>query len=729
MRKNRAQLLVVLSLGALYVAAIIGYWQTDKKIWNKWDYQLLDLYYQKAVKDGLGPEKSNQIIYLDITDETYEAIDKNISEREYLSNVNFVLADLGVESIAYDIVFTRPAPSEINEKFIESLDNMNGVYLPSSFYPEPEHNPVPFQWKSGVSYEKLREIINNSPVEKGNSNPLYALGAKFENPSLSVANIKYGHINAPSDIDGVLRHQAMVIKLDSGLVPALTLAMFLDYQQIPFSKVIVHWGKEIRIPAKEGPFLKKDVVIPIDETGRTFIPFPDYWNKDFTHMPIHQVIPNYENEEIRDNLLELFEGAFIFIGNFTSSSSDSETNSLEKDVWKISLHTALMNAFLMDSFYRNWNQSEIIWIFIILSGVLILSALPKNDMIYYVSSFTVFCFIVWWPWQQITNKLMFPIASIGGSLIVLFAGLLAIKHVLGGKDKRFIQQAFSRYVPSKVVNQIIAYPDSLKLGGEVRVATVLFSDIAGFTTISEKMSPAKLVGLLNDYLTEMTNIIFEQGGIIDKYHGDAIMAEFGVPIFLEDHADRAVVTGLLMQSRLIELRKKWAEKGLPELSCRVGINSGSMTVGNMGSNQAFDYTVIGDSVNLASRLEGANKLYGTYLMVSEFTHELLTPNRFRTRVLDVIKVKGKLQPVKVYEVYGEASKDVDSEKVKYYEQYQKGFDAYLNRNFSSAMDYFQESRSLVPDDLAANEMIRRINSLDINNLSEDWDGSIALTEK
>jgi adenylate cyclase len=729
MRKNRVQLLVVLSLGVIYVAAIVGYWQTNKNIWSKWDYQLLDLYYQKAVESSHGPEKSSQIIYLDITDDTYEAIDKNISEREYLSMVNFVLADLGVESIAYDIIFTRPAPEEINAKFVESLDNLNGAYFPSRFYPEPKQTPIPFKWKTGLGFEKLRDIVDHPPADKGQGNPLYVSEAQFENPSLSIANIKYGHINSPSDVDGVLRRQPMVLKLDSGLVPALTLAMFLDYQQIPFNKIIIDWGNEIIIPADEGPFLKSDVIIPIDEVGRTFIPFPDYWNKDFAHMPIHQVIPNYENEEIRDNLMELFEGNFIFIGNYSSSSSDSGTNSLEKDVWKIALHTALMNAFLTDSFYRNWNRSGTTWLFILLAGILIVSALPKKDMIYYVTSFAVFCFILWWPWQQITTSFLFPVASVGGSLIVLFAGLLATKHILGGKDKRFIQQAFSRYVPSKVVNQIIAYPDSLKLGGELRVATVLFSDIAGFTTITEKMSPAKLVGVLNEYLTEMTSIIFEQGGIIDKYHGDAIMAEFGVPIFLEDHADRAAMTGLLMQARLIELRKDWAERGLPELTCRVGINSGSMTVGNMGSNQAFDYTVIGDSVNLASRLEGANKLYGTHLMVSEFTHELLTPNRFKTRVLDVIKVKGKLQPVKVYEVYGEASEDVDSENIKYYEKYQKGFDAYLNRDFSLAMDNFQESRSIIPDDPAVNEMIRRINSLDFDNISEDWDGSIALTEK
>ena len=728
MRKSRVQLLIVLSLGILYVSAIVGYWHTIEKVWTKWDYQLLDLYYQQAVERGFGPEKSSQIIYLDITDETYETIENKVTEREYLAMVNFVLADLGVEAISYDIIFTPPGTPEVNEKFVESLDNLNSAYIPSLFS-EPGYAPVPFNWKPGLGYEKLKEIVDDPPVEKGEAHPLYVSNAMFENASLSVANVKYGHINVKTDNDGVLRRQAMVLKLDSGLVPAVTLAIFLDYQQIPFNKIIVDWGNEIRIPAEHGPFLKEDIVIPIDDSGATFIPFADYWNKDFAHMPIHQVIPNYEKEDIRDNLMEIFEGTFIFIGNYSLGVSDSETNTLEKDIWKIALHTSLMNAFITNTFYRYWSRSEIVWIFIALAGVLIVSSLPKKELIFYITAVFLFGFILWWPWHQIKSHSMFPVASVGGWLTVLFAGLLATKQVLGGKDKRFIQQAFSRYVPSKVVNQIIAYPESLKLGGEMRVASVLFSDIAGFTTVSEKMSPGKLVSLLNEYLTEMTNIVFAQGGIIDKYHGDAIMAEFGVPLYVDDHADRAVMTGLLMQSRLIELRKIWADRGLPELKCRVGINSGSMIVGNMGSNQAFDYTVIGDSVNLSSRLEGANKLYGTHLMVSEFTHEMLTPNRFRTRALDVIKVKGKMQPVKVYEVYGEVEKDTDSGKEGYYKKYEIGFEAYLKREFSCALENFKEAQSIIPDDPAVHEMIRRINSIDADNLPDDWDGSIALTEK
>ena len=311
----------------------------------------------------------------------------------------------------------------------------------------------------------------------------------------------------------------------------------------------------------------------------------------------------------------------------------------------------------------------------------------------------------------------------------MFFGLLTVIELAVGKERSFIKKAFSRYVPGKVVDTLLERPELLQLGGEERVMSVLFSDLAGFTSISEGMTPSQLVRLLNEYLTEMTEIVLSEGGIIDKFEGDAIMAEFGAPLILPDHADRAVRTGLRMQDRLKELRRLWAERKLPELRCRVGINTGSMIVGNMGSDQVFDYTVIGDSVNLASRLEGANKRYDTYLMVSESTHECLTPGRFRTRVLDVIKVKGKSKAVKVFEVLGENSAGSVDGVDPYYRVYEEAFDIYLSRDFEAARKKFEEALSLRPEDPAAKDMIKRIHGVDPKQLPPDWDGSIALTSK
>lgn len=220
---------------------------------------------------------------------------------------------------------------------------------------------------------------------------------------------------------------------------------------------------------------------------------------------------------------------------------------------------------------------------------------------------------------------------------------------------------------------------------------------------------------MNTYLTEMTHIIQEQGGIIDKFQGDAIMAEFGIPLQNHNHADQAVTSGLNMLSRLAELRIKWHEKGVPELQCRIGRNTGRMIVGNLGSSTVMDYTVIGDAVNMASRLEEANKLYGTSLIVSHATHQQLTPNRYKNRIIDVIRLRGKKKSVRIYEVYahnnrGKKAQDTDLDD--FCAAYEKAFYAYLEKKIDQARDHLQQSLALRPDDPSAVGLLIRVDKLD-----------------
>jgi adenylate cyclase len=324
---------------------------------------------------------------------------------------------------------------------------------------------------------------------------------------------------------------------------------------------------------------------------------------------------------------------------------------------------------------------------------------------------------------------LFPLVSVLNSFLVIFFGIVIGLEVAITKDQAFIRNTFAKYVSEKVVNELLQHPELLHLGGEERVISLLFSDIENFTTVSERLSPRELVSLLNDYLTEMTAIVLEQGGIIDKYIGDGIMAEFGAPLPIPHHADQAVRAALHMQRRLQELRPKWRQQGLPELRCRVGINTGPMVVGNIGSEQVFNYTVIGDAVNLASRLEGANKYYQTLVMISEFTYDCLTPNLFRTRLLDAVRVKGRSQPVKIYEVYGESTDDIPAAELQYYHAYHEACAAYLERRFDVACAQFEAALALRPEDTAAREMLGRMAGLDPAALPDDWDGVMTFETK
>jgi len=317
--------------------------------------------------------------------------------------------------------------------------------------------------------------------------------------------------------------------------------------------------------------------------------------------------------------------------------------------------------------------------------------------------------------------------------LILAVGLgypvnLMYRIILAQREKFMIRSMFSHYLPEKYVDALIRNPDMLQLGGERRRMSVLFSDVAGFTTVSEKLSPEELIVLLNEYLTALTRVILENDGIIDKYEGDLIMAEFGMPVWYEDHAEKCCRAALRMQKKLSGLRAKWRSEGRDELHSRVGVNTGDMAFGNMGSDEVFDYTVMGDTVNLASRFEGANKAYGTTIMIGAQTYDDVW-EKFVCRPLDTILVKGKLEGVEVYELLAESTEELTSDKLKAVEQYGKGLALYRGREFIAAMEQFRQALAADPTDSPSKVFLARCEAYIKEPPPEDWDGVWTLREK
>jgi adenylate cyclase len=315
-----------------------------------------------------------------------------------------------------------------------------------------------------------------------------------------------------------------------------------------------------------------------------------------------------------------------------------------------------------------------------------------------------------------------PIAE----LLVLFPTVLGYRYLTEEREKRNIRLAFRYYLTPSVMDAVLADPSLLKLGGEKRELTVLFSDIRGFTSLSEKLAPEQLVHMLNDYLTPMTDVVFENGGTLDKYMGDAIMAFYGAPLEQPDHALRAVKTADSMMRALATLAPEWRAEGLPTLDIGIGINSGPMVVGNMGSESRFDYTVMGDAVNLGSRLEGTNKVYGTHVILSEDT-EALVRGQVTTRELDSVRVKGKHKPVRIYELISIGSPP--PEWVEALEEYRRGLSLYRQRDFEQAAASFERVLERRPGDKPAEMYVRRCRDLQATPPALDWDGVLDLLTK
>ncbi|MBI3398108.1 MAG: adenylate/guanylate cyclase domain-containing protein, partial [Deltaproteobacteria bacterium] len=305
------------------------------------------------------------------------------------------------------------------------------------------------------------------------------------------------------------------------------------------------------------------------------------------------------------------------------------------------------------------------------------------------------------------------------SLFLAYFVAEAYRNLVVESKGRYLKKAFGTYVSPSLVSEILKDPDRLKLGGEKREITILFSDIRGFTTLSERLSPEQLVSILNEYLSPMTRIVLEEKGTLDKYIGDAIMVICNAPIDLPEHPQKGCSIALRWIKELEKLNGGWKEKGYPSIGIGVGINTGDAVVGNMGADLRFDYTAIGDNVNLASRLEGMNKVYGTAIIVNESTQKL-AQNDFLFRELDLVRVKGKEKPVAIYELIDFLP--ADTAKTELASSFLDALNSYKNRSFEEARVKFSAILNKFHEDGPAKLYVQRCTDYLTSPPSPDWNG-------
>jgi adenylate cyclase len=325
-------------------------------------------------------------------------------------------------------------------------------------------------------------------------------------------------------------------------------------------------------------------------------------------------------------------------------------------------------------------------------------------------------------------ELFYPLAEI----VLIYLGVTMQRFLAEERERERVKKAFESYVAPTVVQQMLKHPERLRLGGERREITVLFTDIRGFTTMSENLDPEALVSLLHDFLNPMSNIIINQQGTIDKYMGDAIMALFGAPLEQPDHARLACRAALEMVATLKELNEQWVKQGRPPLRVGVGVNTGPVAVGNMGSDRLFDYTAVGDNVNLGSRLEGLNKYYGTSIVISQATADLLDggghgEGQFILRELDLVKVKGKLKPLEIYELLGEGTADADL--ANFLELYHRARALFKERRWQESASAFAEVLKFRPEDIPSRNYLGLSEKYLLEPPGADWQPVRTMDEK
>lgn len=643
-------------------------------VFDSWDLKFADFFYQTINRS------SEDIVLVTIDDASLNEIGRwqDFTRSNMASVIESIMAD-DAAVLGVDINFTQ----ESNEQHDSAL------------------------------YDVLRKYKNIVLV-----NEFVEADGVFISPmSIFQSVTTMGFANVELDKDGGVRRVLLSRESDGVRVYSFAVEILRNYlgqrvsdiqvkeNQLVFSERFIRPPAN---PAKKFPPL----VFPLDDDETFLI---NYFGRpySFTSIPFYQVL----NGDFEKNV---FANKIVLLGATTYTLHDEYLTPVSMrgiGMPGVEIHANVLQTMMTESFLNNMPQfSKIVvmmflvfvigffWLYLRIRYAIFLSLLVV----------LVYIFITWGAFAYgIILSIVYPIFGIILALIIS----LIMRYFTESREKIFIRKTFSRYLSEKVVDKIIDKPKLVKLGGDRQNLTVMFSDLGNFTSFSEKIEPEDLVEFMNDYLSEMTDIIFEQEGTLDKYEGDAIMAFWGAPVPSENDAILACKSAYYNLQKFNEMRKGWSLH-TKKIGLRIGLNKGEMIVGNMGSEKRFDYTVIGDNVNLAARLEGVNKVYGTNICVSESVY-LEARDEFVFRELDVIRVKGKKKPVRIYELVALRSEHIDTE---YIQLYQQGVENFRKKDWQGAKKYFNKVLKIKRNDRASEVFLERIDRLKGAKLGDDFDG-------
>lgn len=682
---------------------------------SRWDNPLSDWRARLLAKPSAATEQV-KLILLDQYSLDWGSKEMGLSwpwPREVYGPLLDYLKRNGAKAVVFDVLYTEPSAYGVaDDEALGAAAGRFGNFVGAVFLGKQTDQAV--KWPEGVPANPIS--IEGWPglAKRTAESELISPGAAFPVPEVATNAAWLANVREVPDGDGVFRRAMPFRIFDGQVLPSLGFAGWLAGQA----------EKPVAARIKGDRLVAGDRRIPLDAGGRMILRFR---GKSGTHETftaaavIQSELRLLEGGEppIRDG--SVFKDAYVVFGFSAPGLKDLRPSPMGGDYPGPEIYATMLDNLLAGDFLRD-APVPLVWLWVLglalAAGVV--SASAKSGW----QSGLAALVLIPLPtlaglaaWQA---GVVLPAAGASAGVVMALLGGAVVNFVLEGRQKMFIKGAFKHYLSAEVIEQIMRDPNSLKLGGERRELTIYFSDLQGFSTISEKLGPEDLTKLLNDYLSDMTDIILEEGGTLDKYEGDAIIAFWNAPLHQPDHAVRAVRASVRCQRKLAERRAEFEQRTGAVLKMRIGLNTGAVVVGNMGSSNRFDYTVLGDAANLASRLEGANKALGTYLMIAESTWSQ-TAGAFPGRELGQLRVVGRKTPVRVYEATGLEGEAPGEAEVK--------FEAALAQAKAGRWADAAEAFTALGDDAAAKTYAKKCRELAAAGSGATWDGIWNLTEK
>jgi len=641
------------------------------------------------------------------------------------------------EELFHRLDALRPEISDM--LFVSAVKNSGNIFQSAVFYVnENDIAEDPGLRADRIATKKIISALSKSvlPIpRKYYHNIFFNVTVPF--PKLAKASRSIGHINVIPDGDGTCRRVTPLLwfRSDTTAYPSLSLAIAAYVKGIPF----------YTIKMQDDRVIIGDAIIPLLSDGSAMINYQggkvkkqkDGKNK---YESFYQYIP-YDFVIASKDLIQAgekpvlpkgtFKGKIVLITSTAVGLTDLRATPFSPVTPGVEIHANIIDNILSKRFLHTvdgWNEKIYIFLLALVAGIITSLSRPYVG---FAMTVTLTGTVIGFHWKLFGHGWVLPIVNASVAIVGTYLVVLLLKYISEEKEKRRIRSAFGHYLAPQVLEDILKSPDKLKLGGERRYMTVLFSDIEGFTSLSEQLAPEEISKILNEYLGQMMDCIKRTDGTLDKFIGDGIMAEWNAPVAQEDHAARACETALFMMKELSILMEKWKKEQNPLLNVRIGINSGTMVVGNMGSREIFDYTVIGNEVNTSARLEPLNKDFGTHIIVSENTHcetEKYYPRKFVFRFLAKVALKGRATPLNIYELVGKRD-TIGKELLETIEIHREGLDLFFKAKFSDAKKLFQKAIEKHPEDGPSKAYISLCEFYESNPLHSDWEGIYIQTSK
>jgi len=734
MRKHTLRIAVGLAVMAIFLLHGLGLLQLglveQLELWS----------YDHRLKQTMPGGVDDRIVIVDIDEKSLAEVGRWPWSRNQVAQMTDLLFDhYGVAVVGFDVVFAEPDTSSgLRELEALARGPLSG---------DPGFKKVVSQSRSRLDYDALlASRFNNRPLVLGYyfandvggesrtsgllpppvltkdafkggiaTVPIKAgYGANI--PVLQQAARVGGHFNPDPDQDGATRRVPMLQQYQGNYYESLSLAvlraMFGQPEIVPGFPP----GKDAMLEWLQ----VADLRIPVDSSATALIPYRGYQGS-FQYVSAADILQGKTPKKV-------MEGAIVLVGTTAPGLMDLRSTPVSAVYAGVEIHANMIAGILDNSIKHAPAYAQGAELASLALGGLLLSLLlpflgPLWSLTLTAALLAVAGGVNYMAWR---SGLVLPLAS----QLLLFPTLYAFNASYGflveSRTKRQITGLFGQYVPPQIVSTMSQDPKRFTMEAESREMTVLFADVVGFTTISEAMTPKELSVFMNEYLTAMTAIIYEHGGTVDKYIGDAIMAFWGAPLHDPEHARHAVEAALSMQKRMVSLREEMTSRGFPEIKIGIGINSGQMRVGNMGSSFRVAYTVMGDAVNLSSRLEGLTRQYDAWIIAGQETEKLIPG--YVWRELDLVRVKGKNEPVKIYEPHG-AELTLAQQYVNDITLFNQMVTAYRRQEWAAAETILHGLITARPDWKLYQLYLTRIQQYRKEPPPPQWDGVCTFTTK